>query len=94
MPRANRRRRDPAPSDPAEGAGAQRVEEHHDGDWVVRRVTGAASTKRYRCPGCDHEISPATPHLVVWPLGDMDDRRHWHTPCWSARDRRKPGRRR
>ncbi|MDP9431611.1 MAG: hypothetical protein M3P91_02510 [Actinomycetota bacterium] len=64
------------------------LESWPDGDWVVRPVTGAASTKSYRCPGCDQEIRPATPHLVVWPDGELDDRRHWHKPCWRARGRR------
>jgi hypothetical protein len=29
----------------------------------------------------------------VWPEHDLDagDRRHWHSACWSARDRREPG---
>jgi hypothetical protein len=33
------------------------------------------------------------PHVVVWPAderGDLGDRRHWHTGCWRARDRRAP----
>lgn len=71
----------------------QNVEEHLDGDWVVRRVTGSAATKAYRCPGCDQEIRPATPHVVAFPadgLGGLEDRRHWHTPCWQARGRRGP----
>ena len=59
-------------------------------DYVVRRLTGSASTKAYRCPGCDQLIRPATPHVVVWPAGDPDalERRHWHPACWRARDRR------
>ena len=78
------------------------VEEAADGDWVVRRLTGAASGKDYRCPGCDQEIRPGTPHLVTWPAytrdSDLDPwdtdsaadlRRHWHTACWAARDRRR-----
>ena len=80
----------------------QRLEEHPDGTWVVRHVTGAAGTKTYRCPGCDHEVRPGTPHVVAWPAdgllgrgapgggGDVADRRHWHTPCWANRHRRGP----
>jgi len=69
------------------------VEEHPDGDYVVRRLTGSSSTKPYRCPGCDHLIQPATPHVVTWPVDrGADDRRHWHTVCWQARDRRRPRR--
>jgi hypothetical protein len=73
-----------------------RVEEWPDGDWVVRSITGSASTKNYRCPGCDHEIRPATPHVVAWPAEDgerergLGQRRHWHTACWRARGRRGP----
>jgi len=63
--------------------------EQHDGDdWVVRPVAAGRAAKPYRCPGCDQEIAPATPHVVVWPVGREDERRHWHRPCWAARGRR------
>lgn len=77
---------------------AERVESWPDGDWMVRRITGSASTKPYRCPGCDQLIRPATPHIVAWPVepawwADADDgldqRRHWHSACWKARARRR-----
>ncbi|MGZ4596826.1 MAG: hypothetical protein ACXV4A_13505 [Actinomycetes bacterium] len=104
MPRQNRRRpQEPTPTDAAAmGRGAVRRDSGPDGDWYVRPVTGAAATKTYRCPGCDQEIRPATPHLVVWPddgsavVGNdvggsgLRDRRHWHSACWSARGRRGP----
>ncbi|HMD11716.1 MAG TPA: hypothetical protein VKG90_05235 [Marmoricola sp.] len=75
-----------------------------DDEWVVRQVTGSASTRAYRCPGCDQEIQPATPHVVAWPASFREDgsddgtqdeaelaqRRHWHTACWRARGRRGP----
>ena len=77
------------------------VEEAGDGDWVVRAVTGSATGKTYRCPGCDQEVRPGTPHLVTWPAyardSDLDPwdtdsaadlRRHWHAACWRARGRR------
>ena len=83
-----------SPPDPVEEAG--------DGDWVVRSVTGSATGKSYRCPGCDQEVRPGTPHVVTWPAyardSDLDPwdtdsaadlRRHWHTACWRARDRRR-----
>ena len=63
-----------------------------DGDWVVRTVTGAATTKTYRCPGCQQPISPGTPHVVAWPVEPawtsargVDERRHWHSACWQRR---------
>jgi len=65
------------------------LESHPDGEWYVRAVTGAAAVKTYRCPGCDHEINPGQPHLVCWRVGEEANRRHWHRPCWQARDRRR-----
>ena len=76
------------------------TEEHADGTWTVRRIGGDAAGKTYRCPGCQQEIRPGTPHVVAWraeepvgPFGGPEDRRHWHTPCWAARGRRsrRPG---
>ncbi len=68
--------------------GLDKVEEWPDGEWKVRMLTGGSSTKDYRCPGCDQELRAGTPHVVAWPEGRPDDRRHWHTACWDARGRR------
>ena len=65
------------------------VGERVEDGWVVRSLSGATD-KAYRCPGCDHEVLPRTPHVVAWPEGQPDLRRHWHSPCWAARDRRRP----
>lgn len=51
--------------------------------WQVRVVQPYQALKQYRCPGCDHEIQPRTLHVVAWPDGAADDRRHWHRPCWE-----------
>ena len=67
-----------------------RIEEHPDGFFVVRMLTGSSSTKPYRCPGCDQMIPTATPHIVAWPVGDEENRRHWHKTCWNQRNNRKP----
>lgn len=72
--------------------GHETVQQHSDGEWHVRAVGAGAACKTYRCPGCDHEIRPGTAHVVAWPTGDVEGRRHWHTPCWKAKDRRRPGR--
>lgn len=57
--------------------------------WTVRQLAGGTGGKHYRCPGCDQEIPPGVGHLVAWPEhGGVEDRRHWHTACWNARDRR------
>lgn len=79
--------------------GLERTETDASGaTWTVRRVGGGE--KLYRCPGCDQLIEPGTPHVVAWPAdhlfgpgAGMEERRHWHSGCWQARDRRRPGRR-
>ena len=97
MSRRRQRAARPSASDGLGSTGAyETVEAWPDGDWSVRRLTGSASTKPYRCPGCQQLIPPATPHLVAWPVegtvlaGGPEERRHWHTACWRARDRRGP----
>jgi hypothetical protein len=88
-PRKTRKLR---PATPAAPLGPERIEDWPDGDWVVRPVPGAASTKAYRCPGCDQELYPGLAHVVVWPThGGVASRRHWHTVCWQRRLHRRPG---
>lgn len=73
--------------------GVESVQTWGHGQWRVRQIPGDAAVKTYRCPGCDHEIRPGVPHVVVWPLDDpggVGERRHWHAGCWRARDRRRP----
>ncbi|MGV0837823.1 hypothetical protein [Mycolicibacterium thermoresistibile] len=74
-----------------------RVETGPDGyPYEVRPISATRAVKTYRCPGCDHEIRSGTAHLVVWPadIGEraVDERRHWHTPCWQHRNTRQPTR--
>ncbi|GMA20252.1 hypothetical protein MM440_15715 [Arsenicicoccus piscis] len=92
MPRSNRRRVDHAPLALGRLAGMERREQHWDGAWTVRRVRGAGQGRVYRCPGCNQELSDDLPHVVAWPAEGMrglPDRRHWHTSCWAAKDRRR-----
>ncbi|MGC0363204.1 hypothetical protein ABH922_001188 [Rhodococcus sp. 27YEA15] len=58
--------------------------------YLVRPIPGANATKSYRCPGCDHDIRPGVAHVVTWPSepGGAEERRHWHTGCWSGRGTR------
>lgn len=96
MPRRGRgkplRRREPGKFVPLVG----RVEIGPDGyEYEVRPVAAARAVKVYRCPGCDHQIQPGTPHVVVWPNDlpqAVEERRHWHTPCWTNRATRGPTR--
>ena len=68
------------------------VEDSADGgpSYVVRKIQPYQATKTYRCPGCDQEIVPNTGHVVAWREDQLDDRRHWHSPCWSRRGERMP----
>jgi hypothetical protein len=61
--------------------------ERSEGGFTVRSV--GVSDRVYLCPGCSQDVR-ATPHVVAWPEGQPDDRRHWHSPCWNARGRRGP----
>jgi len=73
--------------------GVDGVQQWQDGEWMVRSIFGGAAAKAYRCPGCMQEIRAGVAHVVAWPAderGDLTDRRHWHTGCWKARDRRSP----
>lgn len=75
------------------GGTAERSEDWNGVEYRVRSVTGATATGTYRCPGCDQLLAAGIPHVVAWPADDLaaEDRRHWHTGCWSARERRGPG---
>ena len=93
MPRQNRRTEEALPGPPrAFTTVGERREDWRGEEYVVRGVTASGASKAYRCPGCDQEIRARQPHLVVWPAYDPDaaDRRHWHSACWDARERRAP----
>ena len=95
MPRQNRRRTD-APERAARPLTVlgERREVWRGEEYTVRAVTGQADAGRqYRCPGCDQLVPSGAPHVVAWPAEDTDagNRRHWHSACWAARERRAPG---
>jgi hypothetical protein len=95
-PRRNRPHKADEPQRRPDGDrhGLERTESWQGQEWVMRPVAGTTG-KTYRCPGCDQEIPPGVGHVVAWPApedrwtGGVDDRRHWHRPCWDAKDRRR-----
>lgn len=93
MPRQNRRLPDPPRAGGAPTTLGERRESWRGEEYAVRGVTAAGAAKDYRCPGCDQLVRAGQAHLVAWPAHDLEagDRRHWHSPCWAARDRRAPG---
>ena len=48
--------------------------------YQVGNVVGA---KRYRCPWCEGWIEPGTAHIVAFEVGKAEERRHYHSGCWS-----------
>jgi hypothetical protein len=44
--------------------------------------------KSYVCPTCVQTIPAGTGHVVAWPEGIVDERRHWHRHCWRLAVRR------
>lgn len=81
-----RNRRKPEPERGVGRAGLNQHVERRDGRWEVRRISGAAALKEYRCPGCDQAIPQGVPHVVAWWAEDPrggEARRHWHTTCWE-----------
>ena len=88
-PRSRGAARPPADDDLAGRVGMPDAADYGGEEFLFRRVSGSAADKSYRCPGCDQEIRPGTPHVVAWPEhSGADLRRHWHSACWNARDRR------
>ena len=53
---------------------SDRVERYGGEEYVVRPVTGSAAW-------------PVVPSM--FSDSGLDERRHWHTACWRARDRRR-----
>jgi hypothetical protein len=64
-----------------------------DDDVDVHPVQPYQAVKRYRCPGCDHEIRAGEGHVVVVPRAAPEERRHWHRSCWAREERLRTRRR-
>jgi len=50
--------------------------------YEVQQVAAGRTDKAYVCPECGNTIAAGESHVVVWPAGDPDLRRHWHRHCW------------
>lgn len=59
--------------------------------YEVRRVDAERAVKDYVCPECGNTVPAGEGHVVVWPTGDSDLRRHWHRHCWRIEVRRSTG---
>ncbi len=56
--------------------------------YQAKRVHGYQAAKDYRCPACGNAIAAGQGHVVAWPEGELEWRRHWHTHCWRLAVRR------
>jgi len=56
--------------------------------YEVHLVPGFRAHKTYLCPTCVRTIPSGTGHVVAWPEGLPDERRHWHRHCWRLAVRR------
>ena len=50
--------------------------------YDVQEVPAHKAEKDYVCPDCGNIIPEGEAHVVVFPEGDPDLRRHWHRYCW------------
>lgn len=56
--------------------------------YEVKRVDADRAAKDYVCPACGNTVPSGESHVVVWPSGDEELRRHWHRHCWRIEVRR------
>jgi hypothetical protein len=56
--------------------------------YEVQRVDEHRAVRDYLCPECGNVVSAGEGHVVVWPEGDSDLRRHWHRHCWRLEVKR------
>jgi hypothetical protein len=56
--------------------------------YEVHLVPGFRAHKPYVCPTCTQQIAEGTGHVVAWPAGLTEERRHWHRHCWRLAVRR------
>ena len=59
--------------------------------YEVRRIFPEKAAKEYICPACGNTVAEGEGHVAVWPEGDSDLRRHWHTHCWRIEVRNSAG---
>jgi hypothetical protein len=52
--------------------------------YIAKRVPSFRALKTYVCPACQNPVNRNVGHVVVWPDGYVDLRRHWHHHCWRV----------
>ncbi len=59
--------------------------------YEVSEVPPSRAEKDYVCPDCGNTIPAGEGHVVVFPDGDPELRRHWHRHCWRLEVRNSRG---
>ena len=49
--------------------------------WIVKR--SVREDREYTCPWCHGRIMPGVSHVVAYRTGRLEERRHYHTGCWT-----------
>ncbi len=63
-----------------------------DARWYAVRPAANRKPATYRCPLCGAHLPALSAHMLVFPEGDRERRRHAHTECVlrARRDGRLP----
>ena len=56
--------------------------------YEAHLVPGFRALKDYVCPTCSQVVPAGSGHVVAWPEGLTEERRHWHRHCWRLAVRR------
>ena len=67
-------------------SGIARTEIKNGIEFTVQTTTGRAAEegKSWKCPYCQISFGPGIAHIVAWETaGGTNDRRHFHTACWT-----------
>jgi hypothetical protein len=49
--------------------------------WWAMRPAQSLKPATYRCPLCGEHLPALSEHVLIWPEGDKQRRRHAHTEC-------------
>jgi hypothetical protein len=52
--------------------------------WWTLRHAQSRKPSSYRCPFCGYQLHAMSPHVLIAPEGDVEQRRHAHAECAEA----------
>jgi hypothetical protein len=57
---------------------------HVEPRWWQIRASQSRKPATYTCPFCRRKLHAMSPHVLIAPEGDMEQRRHAHAECVRA----------